>query len=259
MSEQENKPQSAPIGEIEHGPSAFEKFLDKNQKTLVIIGLLLVIGVSAYVILDGIAKGKREEAAKALSSANDLDAITQVTKDFAGTPAAGMALIKLANQYWNAGRQDDAINSLRQFLSDHPTHPAYGNGQFNLGSRLLEQGKTEEAKPLFQAVIDNDNSQHLAQFALVRLGDIAAKTGDQEAAKKLYEQARDQYPVNHPNSKTEATNRLELLGVASPSLVKKETLPPAPSVQATPTTPSETPTPPEPEVTPEVLPTPPNE
>ena len=66
-SPQENQAAS-PIGEIAHGPSGFDAFLDANQKKLMVIASLLVIGVVVYVIVTGLQQAAREEAAAEILS-----------------------------------------------------------------------------------------------------------------------------------------------------------------------------------------------
>ena len=49
MAEEPTHP--APIGEIEHGPSKFEQFLDQNQKKLIIGVLVIIAAVSTLIVM----------------------------------------------------------------------------------------------------------------------------------------------------------------------------------------------------------------
>lgn len=58
-----------PIAEISHGPSAFENFLENNQKLLIALGILIAVGTGGWIVYQGMEEGKRLEAASALSAA----------------------------------------------------------------------------------------------------------------------------------------------------------------------------------------------
>ena len=81
-SPQENQ-SASPIGEIEHGPSGLDAFLDANQKKLMVIATLLVIGVVAYVVITGLQQSAREKAAAEISAAHDLPALRALHEDLA--------------------------------------------------------------------------------------------------------------------------------------------------------------------------------
>ena len=80
MAEQ-NAPDSSPIAEISHGPSAFETFLDNNQKKLIILGILIALGMAAWVVKEGIREGNYLSAGNALSAADDTAALEEVMEN----------------------------------------------------------------------------------------------------------------------------------------------------------------------------------
>ena len=58
----DTKESHAPLAEISQGPNAFEEFLDRNQRNLVILAILLVIGAAALVIYRGIEESNQQTA-----------------------------------------------------------------------------------------------------------------------------------------------------------------------------------------------------
>ena len=70
-----------PIAELDQGPSKFEEFLEKNQKKLIILALLVLIGVIAYVFYTGLEKKKANEAGAAFMEATDEDSLNKVITD----------------------------------------------------------------------------------------------------------------------------------------------------------------------------------
>ncbi|MGA0845729.1 MAG: tetratricopeptide repeat protein, partial [Luteolibacter sp.] len=189
-----DRPENAtPLAEITHGPSAFERFLDRNQKLLAVLGILLVIATAAWVVYSGIQKSHQETAGAALQKATDLSAIRKVIDEFPDTPAASSAMILLANAQWDDNQQDTAIQTLRDFISAQPKHPAIATAQASLGSKLMQQGKSADAASAFQAIIDNPTSTYLDGFALISLGDLAKSAGDLDRAETYYQRARTDF------------------------------------------------------------------
>jgi predicted negative regulator of RcsB-dependent stress response len=245
MAEKPTNP--APIGEIEHGPSKFEQFLDRNQKKLIIGILVLIAGVSAMIVMRGLREEEDNSAGEALTAAGDssstyeLAALRDVIDNFKESPASGSAAVLLAEEQWKDNRRDDAIETLRGFVAENPEHAARPTALMALGLHLLEQDKTEEASSTLQQVVDSPNGRHLAPFALLTLGDLRKRAGDNDAAKALYEQANQNYPENNPSMMQFINQRIALLGVEPPTKIAP---PPVPEPPTNPTNPTPlTPTP----------------
>lgn len=242
MSDQpENTPENTAtpegaIGEITHGPSALEQFLDQNQSKLIIAGLALIIGLIGYVVWGGLKKVSEQEASAAVSSAKDISELRAAADEHRGTNAAGAALVKIAQQQWDDQQKDEAVATLEKFIADHPSHRLFYNAKAALGSYYLQLGKVSDAKAVYQEVVEKASLAHeLYGVALLNLGDIALRENDPEAAKGFYEKIGVDLanrPV--PGIKKMATDRLEIVGVSAPT-PKVEV--PEPAKPATPDTP----------------------
>jgi predicted negative regulator of RcsB-dependent stress response len=241
-----------PLAEISQGPSAFEQFLDNNQKNLIILTVLLVIGAAALVVYRGIEKSRQETAGAALNKAADLPSLQAVIQEHAGTHAAGSAMVLLAENQWNAGQQDAAITTLRNFISANADHPAFPTAQASLGSKLMAQGKSADASAVFQQIADDPKARFITPYALISLGDIARAAGDLDKAEASYNRAKTDFP---DSSFTDtATQRIASLRATPPVEVEPPPAPPAEvappaaapaptAVPAPPTAPAESPAP----------------
>jgi predicted negative regulator of RcsB-dependent stress response len=185
-----------PLGEIAIGPSKFEQFLDRNQKGMIGLAIILALAGGGYIIHRGIERSKREDAGMALSKASQLTEFQAITKDFPGTPAAGSAELLAAEKQWDDKQPDAAIATLRQFISANPGHPAVPTAQASLGAKLVKQNQLAGAEAAFQAVVDNPSARFLAPYALIQLGDLAKTAGDLDKAERLYTQAKSDYSDN---------------------------------------------------------------
>ncbi len=230
-----------PLAEISQGPSAFEQFLDRNQKNLIILTILLVIGAAALVVYRGIEKSRQETAGADLNKAADLAALQAVVKDHADTHAASSAKILLADRQWSDGQQDAAITTLRDFIAANSDHPAFASARASLGSKLMVQGKAADATAVFQEIADDPKARFIAPYALISLGDISKAAGDLEKAESSYSRVKKDFPES--SFADTANKRIAALKAKPPVEVEP---PPAPAPAPKADAPSLTPAPSEP-------------
>jgi predicted negative regulator of RcsB-dependent stress response len=184
------------LGEISQAPNAFEQFLERNQKALLGLVILAILGGCAWIILHSKKTGAEKAAAGALVKAEDVTALEAITKNYPDTPAAGSAALLAADAQWNAGKKTEAIESLKSLIQSKPEHPAIPTAYLSLGAKLAAEGKTDEAKAAFNSAVNHPQGRYLAPLALTELGDLAKLAGNVDEARGLYEKARDNYGTN---------------------------------------------------------------
>jgi TolA-binding protein len=216
-----------PLGEIVQGPSAFEQFLDRNQKALAAASVAVALSIGGYMVYRTIQADEAMAAGQALYAAKDVDALQKVSTDFAQTPAAVTASLAASDLLWKKGQQDEAIARLREILASHPTHPAAAIAQQSLGLRLLAQGKSGDAKSAFEAVLARSDARFLVPAATLSLGDIAKSEGNLKAAEESYRAISRDFP-NSPFVNA-AQERLKFLSFQAPTEID-----PPPAVEAPP-------------------------
>ncbi|MDX1680817.1 MAG: tetratricopeptide repeat protein, partial [Akkermansiaceae bacterium] len=183
---------SVPLAEISHGPSKFERFLENNQKLVLLLILLVIVGIAAFIVVSGIQKGLRETAGAKLIEAADADALKTVIDEHSGTQAAKSAHLLLAESQWNDDKQDASIATLEIFIAEHGKHPAMPTAKASLASKWMIQGETEKAVALFEKLA-NGEDRYIAPYALISLGDIAASSGELEAAESHYQRVTREF------------------------------------------------------------------
>lgn len=182
-----------PLAEISQGPNALEMFLDRNQKNLIVLTILVALGAAALVIYRGIEKSRQESAGAALSTAENMGALQAVIKDHAGTVAASSTMVLLAEHQWTEGQQDAAIETLRKFIASNADHAALATAQASLGSKLMIQGKSSDATRIFQELSNDPKARFVAPFALISLGDISKMAGDFDKADESYKRVKTEF------------------------------------------------------------------
>ena len=224
--EQQPQPDQAPspIGEISQEPSSFEAFLDANQKKLIIAGIILIIALVAYVVIDGLKQQELENHSAEVSAARTLAELEAQASEKAGTNAGGTALLRKAQLQWRDLQQPEAIETLKSFVSEYPDHPAYASGLASLASYQHKMGNLEGAKENYGKAVEEKAA--ISSMALIYLGDIARGEGNDEAAGEYYDRASSEYGDIHANIRQITERHSKLLGVSAPTEVKPA--PPAP-------------------------------
>lgn len=235
MSTESPDTHATPLGEIEHGPSKLEQFLERNQKLLVLVGILLIVCVAAYVVWDGIKSSHEQTAGANLIEGKDTASLEKVLKENADTQAAGSAALLLAEEQWKAGQEDEALATLRKFIQGSPKHPAVPSANASLASHLMAQGKIDEASQIFQNIADSPDSRFVAPYALISLGDIALNAGDSGKAEGFYKRVEAEF--SGTSYVSVATSRLSVLNAKPPIEVDAPPAPATPPADAQPTTP----------------------
>ena len=198
-----------PIGEIEHGPSKFDQFMEKNLKKLILLVLLIIIGVAAFVITSQLAEAKRQEAGNAYLTAESPEDYRKVISDYPDSAAASSAKHLLASQLWDEGNESEAIELLQKLVGSEETIAA--QAKFTLAGMLLKQDKTAEAKSAYEIVLANSEAKYLHPTTLLALGDIANAAGEHQKAKDYYQRKSDDFPAYGDSNM--AITRLNLVGV----------------------------------------------
>ncbi|MGJ8658137.1 MAG: tetratricopeptide repeat protein [Akkermansiaceae bacterium] len=236
-----------PIAELEHGPSKFEEFLDKNQKKLIILAILIFLGVLAYVFITGLEKKNATEAGAAFMQATDEEALNKIITDYSSSPAAGTAAMAIAQLRTT---DDDRTAALNHFIDNYPDHPGVPAKLLELALIQMNSGNNNDASDTLNKLISNDKSAFLAPRAKIAIADIAASNNELDKAEQIYTEIKD----SQTHFSQVAAERLLYLKAQEPELVKKA---PAP----TPLSPEEAITPArsfelEPSMTPEITPAP---
>lgn len=221
------KESPVPLAEISQGPNAFEAFLDRNQKGIAVFAVLLALGAIALVVQRGLETNRQEDAGAALVKAEDLASLQAVVDGHKGTHAAGSSMVLLADSQWTAGKKDEAVGTLRKFISENPEHTAVPTAKASLGAKLMAQGKSGDAVKIFEELVSDPAAAYIAPFALVSLGDIAKAEGDLTKAESSYVKVKNDFPDS--NFTETATRRIAILKAKPPVEIAPPPAPPAPS------------------------------
>ena len=213
------------IGEIEQGPSKFDQFLERNQKALLAGGVALVVLVAGVIVFKGIEQNKQQAAGAQLIGASEGAQYATVVEDYAGTSAAGSALLILSDKQWDEGKLTESVESLKSFLKDYEGHPSYSLALVKIGTRFTANEQNELADEYFRKAIATDDVT-VAPLAQLLLADTKMEQGDMEAAQELLTEANKMSESDLGALKPIITNRLNTAKSPQPQVITpKETIP----------------------------------
>lgn len=215
-----------PLAEISQGPNAFEAFLDRNQKNLIALAILLALGTAALVVYRGIETGRQTSAGEAFNKAEDAASLQAVISEHAGTKAAKSAVVLLAERQWTDNQKDASIETLRSFITANPEHPAHPAAQASLGAKLMAQGKSGDAVDIFQSLVSDPKARYIAPYALISLGDLAKAAGDLTKAEASYNRVKSEF--SESAFVETATRRISTLNAKAPVEIEPPPAPVAP-------------------------------
>ena len=217
---------SAPISGPD-APSALENFLDLHIRK-ILIGIAAVLAVVAIVATVHLKRKKFErEAGAALVAAKDLDAMRKVIETYGDTPAGQTAQLLLADRQLAANDAKAAEATLRGFIATNAKHPLASQAKITLAATLIRLGQLDAAGSELAGFLQSSPTSSLAPLAMVMQAELAEEKGDTEGARKIYEEAKANYPDS--NFGFLAGSRIDRVGFVMPTEIDAPPPPPPPA------------------------------
>jgi tetratricopeptide (TPR) repeat protein len=213
----------------------FLGWVEANKKQLIQWGIGIVVVVGAVIAFFNYQLQKEKRASEALSNVRaplspatpiapgTADAYLKVAKDFAGTKAAGRALLMAASTKFIEGDYAGSQKLFEQFIREYGDSPWLAQAYYGIAADLDAQHKTAEATTKYEEVrrrFATDPIADQTKLALARLYEQQSKPAE---ALKLYDELTGPNAVSGFGS--EAQVRREELLDKHPEL--KTNLPPA--------------------------------
>lgn len=186
-------------------------FFEENQRLVFGLGVALVVLFGGFLFYKNFYKAPRE--AEAIDQMNlaqyqfERDSFAQaltnpgvgssgfldIIDNYGGTKAANLAKYYAGVSYLNLGQFEAALDYLKDFSPDGDIMPVMKYG--TLGDAYSELGQLDEAMSNYKkAVSSSSDNDVLASYYLKKVGMLNEKQGDLEAARKAYEQIKNEYP-----------------------------------------------------------------
>ncbi len=160
---------------------------------LLIVALLAVAVWGAFLFMD---YRRRAGSEAALTNAKTSADYRKVSADWSGTPAAGTAFIRLAEELRKEGKPAEAAEALKEFLDKYPLHPLRVPASHALASSLETAGKFDEALAAYQQFASAHGRSAFAPLAFTGQARVLMALGRPDEARKVLESIEQKFPGN---------------------------------------------------------------
>ena len=197
--------------EMVHEVSSSERFLVKNQKTImsVLVAIIAVIALILAVkqfyfeprevkaqeaLFQSVLAFEQESFDLALEGNEEFDGLLTVIDNYGSTKAGNIANVYAGLAYYEIGEYENAKTYLSKFnANDVLLAPAVTAA---IGNALVNMDSTADAVKYFEKAAKLANNEVFSPIYLFKAANVYEKLGDKAAALKIYEQIKKEYPTS---------------------------------------------------------------
>lgn len=187
----------------------YEHLLEKNQKTLYIIGgviLAIVAGYFGYkyysetkekdaqtALYDAVFSFEADSLSKALKGQGGNEGLLAVADDYSGTKAGQLAGLYAGIALMNQSKFADAIPQLEKFSAGDQVLQAKAYSL--IGDCYMETKKVDDAIKYYQKAVDYQPSKFSTPGYLMKLANAYAESKNAKSAIGVYTDLINQFPT----------------------------------------------------------------
>lgn len=192
-----------------------EQFLEKNQKSILVGLLIVVIAVGAFLAYNYLYKAPRNEKAQAaifkgeryfqngedslalFGNGNDYVGFETIIHQYKGTKTADLARAYAGITYNRMGNNEKALEHLKKFKGGDLLITSAVSGA--IGDVLMNMGKTDEAIASFLKAAKASNDEMLSPIYYKKAGVAYLSGANYDKAIEVFTQIKENY-LNSPEA-----------------------------------------------------------
>ncbi|MBR3951198.1 MAG: tetratricopeptide repeat protein [Bacteroidaceae bacterium] len=201
--------------EMVHEVSSSEKFLVKNQKTIMTV-LVAIIAVIALVLavkqfyfepreakaqealFQSVLAFEQDSLDLALNGNDEFDGLIAVIDNYGSTKAGNIANVYAGLAYYGKGEYENAKSYLSKFsANDVLLAPAVTAA---IGNALVNMDNAAEAVKYFEKAAKVADNALFSPIYLIKAANVYEKLGNKADALRIYEQIKKEYPTSQQAS-----------------------------------------------------------
>jgi tetratricopeptide (TPR) repeat protein len=155
------------------------------------LGVLIIVCGSAYF---GLQYFQTQNAEKAYSAAQSIEAWQGVIRQFPNSVAAGNAYLRIAAELAQDGKYPESDTNYEAFIRQFPKHPLAVNGYMGLAANAEQEKKLDKALENYRKIASLFGNSFQAPMALYHEARITAGKGQLKEAQALYESIVQRFP-----------------------------------------------------------------
>jgi len=154
-------------------------------------GILILVCGSAYV---GLQYVQTQQAEKAYSAAESIEAWRTLIRQFPNSVAAGNSYLRIAAKLAQDGKYPESDTNYETFIRQFPKHPLVANGYMGLAINAEQEGNPDKALEYYRKIATLFGTSFQAPMALYHEARITAQKGQLKEAQALYESIVRRFP-----------------------------------------------------------------
>lgn len=168
---------------------AVQQFWEKNRSLLMLLAVVILVAIIGRNGWDYLQSAQAASAREDFAAAGDAAALQAFAADHEGTPLAGAALLKVADEAYTDGRYADAIAGYDQAAA--ALADTVFSDRIALGRAMAQLGSGDSAGEAALQTLANDTDVATAvrSEAVYHLAGLALGRGDAAALANLVTQA----------------------------------------------------------------------
>ena len=155
------------------------------------LAILVLVCGSAYF---GFQYVQTQNAEKAYSGAQSIEAWQGVIRQFPNSVAAGNAYLRIAAKLALDGKYPESDASYETFIRQFPKHPLAVNGYMGLAANAEQEKNPDKALEYYRKIGSQFGTSFQAPMALYHEARITAGKGQLKEAQTLYESIVQRFP-----------------------------------------------------------------
>jgi len=218
MSKKTEEIQDTKLQTLEETLSRTERYIEDNQKFLMMVIAAIVVVVGGYLAYQRFYVKQKEADAQsqmfvaeqyfekdslklALKGDGNYSGFLEIIDQYGSTKAGNLAHYYAGIVYLRMGDYDNAIKQLGEFDSDDHLVAPVATGA--MGDAYMEKGNTKEAVEQYLKAARQDENQFTTPIFLMKAAQALESLNDKPKAIELYQQIKENYPKSNEGRKVE--------------------------------------------------------
>jgi outer membrane protein assembly factor BamD (BamD/ComL family) len=171
-----------------------EVFWALHKRKIVLGAALAVLILLCGSIYFGLQTIQIQNAERAYSAAQSVDAWQAVIRQFPNSTAAGNAYLRIATKLREDAKYSESDANYDAFIRQFPKHPLAVNGLMGLATNAELEKNLDKALEYYRQVVTRFGNSFQAPMALFNEARLTASKGQLKEAQTIYESVVQRFP-----------------------------------------------------------------
>ncbi len=169
-------------------------YWDRHKTKIILFGALILFALAISIFYRVTTERRKSESRQLFGQAENAEGYQKVIAQFPDSVAAANARLLLAAEQRQAGKFDEALATLNEFIKTSPEHPLIAGAWISLAETQAAAGQNDKALATYQTVTTQYPKSYAAPLAQSGAAALLKREGKTAEARQAYETLMSQYP-----------------------------------------------------------------